>query len=68
MNRLKNLLVSTIIVLSLFWLPAAAFGLDVGDEAPLFNGNSTQGKIQLTDFQGKQHVVLALYFAIFTPV
>ena len=54
--------------LSLLMSPAAAFGIDVGDKAPLFAGNSTQGKVQLADYLGKKHVVLALYFAVFTPV
>ncbi len=55
-------------VLSLLLAPAAAFGIDVGDKAPRFAGNSTQGTVQLTDYLGKKHVVLALYFAVFTPV
>jgi peroxiredoxin len=54
--------------LNLLWVPAESFGLDVGEKAPLFSVNSIQGKIQLADFQGKKNVVLALYFAIFTPV
>ena len=54
--------------LSLLLAPAAALGLDVGDKAPQFAGNSTQGKVQLNDYLGKKHVVLALYFAVFTPV
>ena len=48
--------------------PAAAFGLEVGDKAPAFTGESTQGTISLGDFTGKKNVVLALYFAVFTPV
>ena len=49
-------------------LPTGALALDVGDKAPLFTGNSTQGTIALADYQGKKNVVLALYFAVFTPV
>jgi hypothetical protein len=48
--------------------PAASLALEIGDKAPPFVGNATQGKIQLTDFLGKKNVVLALYFAAFTPV
>ena len=48
--------------------PSLAFGLDVGDKAPLFEVDSTQGKITLADYQGKKNVVLALYFAAFTSV
>jgi peroxiredoxin len=54
--------------MNLLWMPAVSFGLDVGDKAPLFSGDSTQGKIQSADYLGKKNVVLALYFAIFTPV
>jgi hypothetical protein len=68
MSRLRIVLLISFIVLNLLWIPAVSFGLDVGDNAPLFSGNSTQGKIQLADFLGKKNVVLALYFAIFTPV
>ena len=68
MKKTRLVLLMSFIVLNLLWVPAESFGLDVGDKAPLFSGNSTQGKIQLTDFQGKKNVVLALYFAIFTPV
>ena len=52
----------------LFCFPADSLGLDVGDKAPLFTGNSTQGKVSLADFVGRKNVVLALYFAVFTPV
>ena len=49
-------------------VPVTSFGMAVGDKAPAFNGESTQGTIRLADFSGKKNVVLALYFAIFTPV
>ena len=55
-------------LLTLMLTPAVSFALDVGDKAPLFGGNSTQGYIQLSDYFGKKNVVLALYFAVFTPV
>ena len=48
--------------------PLAADAVEVGEKAPLFEGASTMGDIRLTDYIGKQHVVLALYFAVFTPV
>ena len=56
------------IALTLLWTPAETLALDVGDKAPLFKGESTYGTIQLEDYLGKKNVVLALYFAIFTPV
>ena len=56
------------LMLVIILVPAVSFGLDVGDKAPVFSGNSTQGEIRLADYAGKKNVVLALYFAIFTPV
>jgi len=56
------------ILLMMMLIPAASMGMAVGDKAPPFNGNSTQGMIQSADFIGKKNVVLALYFAVFTPV
>ena len=48
--------------------PVLASALEVGDRAPTFSAVSTAGEISLSDYAGKQHVVLALYFAVFTPV
>ncbi len=55
-------------IVLLLGLPAYASGLQVGDKAPLFETDSSQGMIRLADFSGKKHVVLALYFKDFTPV
>ena len=54
--------------LVLLMIPALSFGLDVGDKAPLFDEASTQGFVQSADYLGQKNVVLALYFAVFTPV
>ena len=60
---------ATMIILAvLFLLPAASLGVAVGDRAPAFSAESTHGSIRLADFAGKQNVILALYFAIFSPV
>ena len=48
--------------------PMMVSALEVGDKAPTFSAVSTGGEISLSDYAGKQHVVLALYFAVFTPV
>ena len=44
-----------------------ARALEVGEKAPHFEVPSTKGSIQLSDYLGKSHVVLAFYFADFTP-
>jgi peroxiredoxin len=41
--------------------------LKVGDEAPDFSLNDTEGKaVKLSDFRGKKNVVLAFYVLAFT--
>jgi peroxiredoxin Q/BCP len=45
---------------------APARALEVGKAAPLFEAESSTGKIALADFQGKKNVLLAFYFADFT--
>lgn len=49
-------------------MPLTVHALKVGEKAPLFEADSTQGTIRLADYHGKKHVVLAFYFANFTPV
>lgn len=45
----------------------AAHALEIGTPAPDFSGESTKGTVRLSDLRG-QNVVLAFYFADFTPV
>ena len=54
--------------IAMVFAPSLALSVDVGDPAPDFNLISTQGQLQLSDYKGKKNVVLALYFAAFTPV
>ena len=64
-------MISTIVSLffmSLLFLPASSFAFNVGDKAPAFTAQSTQGEISLSAYAGKKNVVLALYFAVFTSV
>lgn len=59
------------IVLFAFFLtivPGLAAALEVGDEAPQFEAVSDKGPINLLDYRGKKNVVLAFYFADYTPV
>lgn len=53
---------------ALAMVPSLALALDVGDKAPAFEAQSTEGMIRLEDFQGQKNVVLALYYADFSPV
>ena len=62
----KLLLIFLTVVLAHF--PVFAAALEVGDEAPLFEAASDQGPINLIDYRGRKNVVLAFYFADFTPV
>ena len=66
--RKQSILGTLLILLLMVGTPLPAVALEVGERAPLFEGDSTMGKIRLADYRGKQHVVLALYFAVFTPV
>ena len=59
---------AVLVWIALLAFPAVGLGLDVGDKAPAFTAESTRGTISLNDYAGRQHVVLALYFAVFTPV
>jgi len=49
-------------------VPVLANALEVGDEAPQFEAVSDKGRINLMDYRGKKNVVLAFYFADYTPV
>lgn len=43
-----------------------AQAVEVGQKAPSFEVPSTHGTVRLADYQGKQHLVLAFYYADFT--
>ncbi len=45
-----------------------AQALEVGQSVPLFSAESTLGPIHLGDLLGEKHLVLAFYYADFTPV
>ncbi len=52
----------------LFVVPSVSDALNVGDKAPPFDAQSTQGTISLQSYLGLKYIVLALYYADFTPV
>jgi len=56
------------IAISSLLLPAVAGAAGVGDPAPDFSAESTQGQFKVADFKFKRNLVLAFYFADFTPV
>jgi peroxiredoxin Q/BCP len=60
----KTFLVALIVLLAAIDLPA--FALEIGEKAPDFEAASTTGTVRLSDFLGKQHVLLAFYFKDFT--
>ncbi len=45
---------------------APALALEAGDEAPDFEAPSTKGTIRLSDYRGRNFVLLAFYFQDFT--
>ncbi len=55
-------------ILAILFFSSFSFALEEGETAPTFTADSTQGEISLAQYAGEKHVVLALYFAVFTPV
>src|ERR1700704_6904281 len=67
MKAVVVLTVLTLAGLGLAAVPAAAGDLKVGDQAPNFKLQATDGKTyQLADFKGKESVVLAWFPKAFT--
>jgi hypothetical protein len=64
---MKKILVALLVGCATFF-PAMAEALDVGTPAPLFEAMSDKGPVSLQDFRGQKNVVLAFYFADFSPV
>jgi peroxiredoxin Q/BCP len=53
------------------WVAASALGaqaLEIGQSVPLFRAESTSGPIVMSELLGERHIVLAFYYADFTPV
>src|SRR5678810_589384 len=64
---MKALMFAMAVVVGLAAVPAAAADLKVGDPAPDFTLQATDGKTyKLSDFKGKQAVVLAWFPKAFT--
>ena len=60
--------ISILTLVTAVTIPAVSSALDVEDKAPGFEALSTEGTVILSEFEGKNIVVLALYYADFTPV
>jgi len=60
-------LVILLVMAGLLVVPALSDALNVGDKAPPFDAESTQGTISLRSYLGQKYVVLAFYHADFTP-
>lgn len=65
MKKLTLGLIAISAICTLLSLKVMAAG--IGDNAPDFEAQSTKGNITLSDYAGK-NVVLAFFFAAFTPV
>jgi len=57
-----------VILVPIMFIPVISSALGVGDKAPGFESTSTHGTVILSDFEGNKNVVLAMYYADFTPV
>lgn len=64
---MKNYLLAVPVALLLL-IPGMAAALEVGDKAPGFTAVSQQGPISLQQYLGLKNVVLAFYFADYSPV
>lgn len=63
LRKLKSLLLGAALLLA----AQASYALQVGDKAPDFSLPSTSGtNVRLSDFAGKQSVVIFTYYAAFT--
>ena len=60
-------ILAAVLVMLMVALPLTAYaGLEVGMQAPDFEAESTMGPVKLSDYLGKKHVLLAVYFKDFT--
>ena len=65
----KRTIFSGLLIASLLGTAAFSSALDVGDKAPDFTLPATTGeKISLSQFRGKQLVLIEFYGADFSPV
>ena len=65
---MKKLMKGLLTAASVMLGTLSAQALEIGQSVPLFSAESTQGTIHLSDQLGEKHLVLAFYYADFTPV
>ena len=65
-KQMRSLLLLGVLLAGVLGVAGVATALEVGEKAPDFTLPSTTGeKISLSQFQGKQHVLLEFYVADF---
>ncbi len=63
----KSILKSLATAASIALGSVGAHALEIGEKAPTFEAPSTRGPVRLAEHLGRRHVVLAFYYADFTP-
>jgi peroxiredoxin Q/BCP len=64
----REFVAASVLALALAGLPATAAAVEVGEKAPDFSLPSTKGgNFKLSDYAGKQNVVIQFYQIDFTP-
>ncbi len=67
-KQAKSLLLSGVLLAGVLSIASVATAVEVGDKAPDFTLPSTMGEdISLSQFQGKQLVLIEFYAADFSP-
>lgn len=65
-KRTKKLFLLSMLLVGMLGVTSMAAAVEIGEKAPDFTLPSTMGeKISLSQFQGKQHVLLEFYVADF---
>jgi len=65
-ERTKKLFLLGVLLVGILGITSMAAAVEIGEKAPDFTLPSTTGeKISLSQFQGKQHVLLEFYVADF---
>jgi hypothetical protein len=68
-NRIKSLVLSSVLLAGVLGIAGVATAVEVGEKAPDFTLPSTTGKdISLSEFLGKKYVLIEFYGSDFAPV